>query len=165
MIKRIILRKIKYITIIVLSIFSFEFSFPHLALAQSTAEPITAIEQTNAVQIAPAAVMHLPEIPDRPKPAAKKVLTLTVTAYSSTVDQCGSTPFTTASGTQVRDGIIAANFLPIGTKVRFPDQFGDKIFIVEDRMAARFSTRADIWMPTRELAKQWGVRHVKMEIL
>ncbi|MFH1207809.1 MAG: 3D domain-containing protein [Patescibacteria group bacterium] len=165
MINQIILRKIKYITIIVLSIFTFEFAFPHLALAQAAIEPMKIIQQEDAVQIAPAVVARLPETPDRPQPIAKKTVNLTVTAYSSTADQCGSTPFTTASGTQVRDGIIAANFLPIGTKVRFPDQFGDKIFIVEDRMAARFNKRADIWMPSRELAIQWGVRHIKMEIL
>jgi 3D (Asp-Asp-Asp) domain-containing protein len=92
-------------------------------------------------------------------------MTIAVTAYSSTVDQCGADPFTTATGTQVRDGVIAANFLPMGTKVRFPDQFGNKIFVVEDRMAARYWQRADIWMPTREAAKQWGVRHVRIEIL
>ncbi|MFA5052197.1 MAG: 3D domain-containing protein [Patescibacteria group bacterium] len=164
MINRIILRKIKYIAIIVLSVFTWEFSFPHLALAQ-TVEPVATIQSSDSeISISPE-VRHLPEIPDKPRPEAKIVITITVTAYSSTVDQCGSTPFTTASGTQVRDGIIAANFLPIGTKIRFPDQFGDKIFVVEDRMAARYNQRADIWMPNRELAKQWGVRHVRMEIL
>ena len=48
------------------------------------------------------------------------------TAYSSTPDQTDSTPFTTASGTQVRDGIIAANFYigrggePFWTPVKIP---------------------------------------------
>ncbi len=165
MIKQITLRKIKYITIIVLSIFTFEFSFPHLALAQVTNEPQIAAPEQIVASKPPAPTVHLPENGDRPQPAAKKTLNLTVTAYSSTVEECGSTPFTTASGTQVRDGVIAANFLPIGTKVRFPDQFGNKIFVVEDRMAARFNKRADIWMPNRQMALQWGVRYVRMEIL
>ncbi|MBI2674482.1 MAG: 3D domain-containing protein, partial [Candidatus Yanofskybacteria bacterium] len=55
-------------------------------------------------------------------------------AYSSTPDQTDDTPFITAWGTQVRDGIIAANFLPFGTLVKMPDLYGDKIFTVEDRM-------------------------------
>jgi 3D (Asp-Asp-Asp) domain-containing protein len=167
MINRIILKKIKYIAIIVLSIFTWEFTCPHLALAQGITEPTAIIQQESNTAITPinTLTLRLPENPDKPQPTAKKTINLTVTAYSSTVEECGSTPFTTASGTQVRDGVIAANFLPIGTKVRFPDHFGDKIFVVEDRMAARFNKRADIWMPNRELAIQWGVRHVRMEIL
>jgi 3D (Asp-Asp-Asp) domain-containing protein len=95
----------------------------------------------------------------------KKIMKVSVSAYSSTVDQCDSTPFITASGTHVRDGIIAANFIPIGTKVRFPEIYGDKVFIVEDRMNARYYYKADIWMQTREQAKQWGVKYLTIEIL
>ena len=95
----------------------------------------------------------------------KRTLRIPVTAYSSTVDQCDDTPFITASGTHVRDGIIAANFLPIGTKVRFPEAYGDKVFVVEDRMNARYNYHADIWMETREQAKQWGIKHLNIEIL
>jgi len=90
---------------------------------------------------------------------------LFVTAYSSTPDQTDSTPFITASGTRVRDGIIAANFLPIGTKIRFPTLYGDKIFVVEDRMNKRYYYRADIWMSTRWQAKQFGLRNVPIEII
>ncbi len=88
-----------------------------------------------------------------------------VTAYSSTVDQCDSTPFITASGSHVRDGIVAANFLKFGTKIRFPEYSGDKIYVVEDRMHPRFSNRVDIWMPTRSQAKIFGVKWLKMEVL
>ena len=88
-----------------------------------------------------------------------------VTAYSSTVDQCDSTPFITASGTHVRDGIIATNYLPIGTKVRFPEVYGDKVFVVEDIMNARFYFKADILMEYRSDARAWGLKHLKMEVL
>jgi 3D (Asp-Asp-Asp) domain-containing protein len=94
----------------------------------------------------------------------KKVIYITVTAYSSTVDQCDSTPFITASGTNVHDGTLAANFLKFGTKVRLPDYSGDKIYTVEDRMNQRYEYRADIWMETRVDAKQFGVQKLKMEI-
>ena len=90
---------------------------------------------------------------------------VTVTAYSSTADQCDSNPFTTASGTHVRDGVIATNLLAFGTKVKFPSIYGDKIFVVEDRMSRRFSNRADIWFSTREEATRFGVRKLEMVIV
>ena len=85
------------------------------------------------------------------------------TAYSSTVDQCDSTPFITANGTHVHDGTLAANFLKFGTKVRFPSLYGDKIFTVEDRM--RSNTKVDLWFPTRQEAINFGARVIEMEIL
>ena len=108
----------------------------------------------------------------KPKTIASTILkvgkrwTVRATAYSSTVDQTDSDPFTTASGMKVRDGIIAANGLRFGTKVRIPQYFGDKIFVVQDRMNAKWGTsRIDIWMPTRHQAIQWGVRTVTIEIV
>lgn len=98
-----------------------------------------------------------------PRPAQQ--MWVVMTAYSSTPDQTDSTPFITASGTHVRDGIVAANFVRIGTKVRIPDLYGNKVFVVEDRMHARFRYRMDIWMPTRAQAKHFGLRNVKIEIL
>lgn len=86
-----------------------------------------------------------------------------VTAYSSTTDQTDATPFITASGTMVRDGVAAANFLPFNTKIRLPEVFGEKIFTVEDRM--KRNDLVDIWFPTREEAMRFGVRNLKMEIL
>jgi hypothetical protein len=56
----------------------------------------------------------------------------TVTAYSSTADQTDSSPFITANGKNVKDGIVACNFLAFGTKVKFPDMYGDKVFTVEE---------------------------------
>lgn len=93
------------------------------------------------------------------------VYIVSATAYSSTVDQCDSTPFITASGQSVRDGIIATNFLPFGTKVRIPEFYGDKVFEVQDRMNARYYMRIDIWMPSRGQALQFGLRQVKIEVL
>lgn len=94
----------------------------------------------------------------------RKIIYVTVTAYSSDVYQCDSTPFITASGTHVRDGIVAANFLKFGTKVRFPEYSGDKVYTVEDRMNIRFPYRIDIWMPSKKQAKEFGVKRLKMEI-
>lgn len=88
-----------------------------------------------------------------------------ITAYSSTPDQTDSTPFITASGTRVRDGVIAANFLPIGTKVKIPTMYGEKVFVVEDRMNSRYWLKMDIWMPTRAEALQFGLRTLPIEVI
>jgi len=95
-----------------------------------------------------------------------KMISVVLTAYSSTTDQTKlEDPFTMASGKRVYDGAIAANFLPFGTKVKIPEIFGDKTFIVEDRMNKRFSDRIDIWYPERYLAKQFGVQEANIMIL
>ena len=91
--------------------------------------------------------------------------TVMVTAYSSTFDQTDDTPYITASNTRVRDGIVAANFLPFKTKVMIPELFGNKIFVVEDRMHRRFSDRVDIWFPDRSSAKRFGVKSAEIIIL
>jgi len=88
-----------------------------------------------------------------------------VTAYSSTPDQTDSSPFITANGSQVRDGIVACNFLPFGTKVRFPEYSGDKVFTVEDRMAKKNNEKMDIWMPSRSIALEFGVKRLAVEII
>lgn len=86
-------------------------------------------------------------------------------AYSSTPDQTDSDPFTTAWGTHVRDGIVAANFLPFGTKIKIPEVFGNKVFVVEDRMNSRYWRKIDIWFPDRASALEFGLKKVKIQIL
>lgn len=86
------------------------------------------------------------------------------TAYSSEVGQTDSTPFITASGTTVRRGVIAANFLPIGTRVRLPDLYGDEVFVVEDRMNARYNQRIDIWMEETADARNFGIYWTTVEV-
>lgn len=88
-----------------------------------------------------------------------------VTAYSSTVEETDDTPFTTASNTEVREGIIAANFLSFGTQVKIPELFGDQIFVVEDRMHRRKTDFVDIWMPTKEEAREFGIARAKIMVL
>jgi 3D (Asp-Asp-Asp) domain-containing protein len=96
---------------------------------------------------------------------AVRTITVPVSAYTSAVNECDSTPFTTADGSRVRDGIVAANFLKIGTRFRIPQYFGNKVFEVHDRMNARYGYRIDIWMTQKADARAWGVRNVTIEIL
>lgn len=96
---------------------------------------------------------------------SKKEVIVAASAYSSTPDQTDDSPFITASGTLVHDGIVAANFLPMGTKIRIPQLYGNKIFTVEDRMNKRYWQKIDIWFPDRESALKFGVKTLKIEIL
>jgi len=85
------------------------------------------------------------------------------TAYSSTVDQTDADPFTTASGAHVSRGTLAANFLPLGTKVRI----GRSLYTVEDRLNGRFNNTyiVDVWQPDRASARAFGVRVTDLEIV
>ena len=100
------------------------------------------------------------------EPKVVKKMSVVVTAYSSTVWETDDTPFTTAAGTEVRDGIIANNLFPFGTKVRIPDLYGNKVFVVEDRMNQRMGHyRIDIWFPSNWEAKLFGVENTYIEVL
>lgn len=88
-----------------------------------------------------------------------------VTAYSSSADETDSTPHITASGTRTRDGIIASNLFPIGTRLKVPELFGEKILVVEDRMHKRFTDRIDVWMPSKWLALKFGKKQAEVEII
>jgi len=88
-----------------------------------------------------------------------------ITAYSSTKDQTDGSPFIAASGKKVYDGMVAANFLPFGTKIKIPALFGDKIFTVDDRMNKRFQNRVDIWFTTRIEAIKFGVQKTIIEVV
>lgn len=98
-------------------------------------------------------------------PEKKKKMEVVITAYSSTPDQTDDTPFITASGYHVTDGVVAANFLPMHTRIMIPKLFGDKIFVVKDRMHKRFNDRVDIWFPDRASAKKFGLRKTEIIIL
>jgi len=105
------------------------------------------------------------EAETEPKEAVDRIKVV-LTAYSSTVAQTDSTPFVTANGTYVHDGIVANNGLPFGTEIRIPDIYGDKVFSVEDRMHwSKSSYHFDIWFPTYEQAKDFGVKYAYVEVL
>jgi len=91
---------------------------------------------------------------------------VTVTAYSSTEWETQGDPFITASGERVKDGIVANNFLPFGTEIKLPEIFGDKIFIVQDRMHFRKSDyHFDIWLPSYKQALNFGAQTSSIEIV
>lgn len=65
------------------------------------------------------------------------------TAYTATISQTDSTPTITASNQRVRQGIVANNCLPFGTKIKV----NHRVFEVQDRMNKRYGCDTfDIYM-------------------
>jgi 3D (Asp-Asp-Asp) domain-containing protein len=85
-----------------------------------------------------------------------KELLVWITAYTSSPEETDSTPRVTASQTGVRDGVVAANFLPFGTLIQIPELFGEKLFVVEDRLHSRKRYVVDVWMEDKQVAKEFG---------
>lgn len=98
--------------------------------------------------------------------AVVKTMFMDMSAYTSAVNETDGSPFITADGSVVRDGVIATNALPFGTKVRIPSLFGDKVFTVRDRMNQRYYYRVDVWMTTKKAAFTFGVkRKIEIEVI
>lgn len=102
---------------------------------------------------------------DRSSFGLSRQVTMVVTAYNSEVNQTDEDPLTAASGKQVFDGMIAINGLKFGTRVQIPELFGDKVFIVEDRMHSRKGIyHADVWMENYKDAVDFGAQIAKVHI-
>lgn len=138
------------------------FSFPNASVSKS----IYANRVIGPVpEVAISAYYNGATLPEIPKRDPRRTMYIVVTAYNSEVGQTDDTPFITAFNTHVRDGIVATNFLPKGTIVRFPEVYGDKEFVVEDRMNKRYYYHMDIWMEKKSEAVNFGSKFLKMEIL
>lgn len=95
-----------------------------------------------------------------------KKINAVITAYTSTPDQTDGNPFITASGKMVDEHTIAGNGLPFGTVIKIPSLFGEKRFIVTDRMNSRYNFgRFDVWLKSSQKeALKFGVKRVPVEI-
>lgn len=99
------------------------------------------------------------------KKALRKTYLVEVSAYNSEEAQTDASPFITAKGTHVRDGIVATNMFPFGTVIKIPSLFGDKIFVVEDRMNTRYQKNVDVWFADKAAALKLGRRLVQIEVI
>ncbi len=99
-----------------------------------------------------------------------KIVELHVTAYNSLPWQTNDEPCITASGMNVcergAEDIIATNYsyLPFGSKIKIPELFRDREFVVEDRMNKRYTQTLDIWMKNYFDAKEFGRQKIIAEI-
>jgi 3D (Asp-Asp-Asp) domain-containing protein len=122
----------------------------------------------------PAELLESPCFPDRfaqPAPLAASyedyaMISVTVTGYSSSVEETDDSPGITATNTDVREGVLALSqdllteFTP-GAPFSFHDRVeipGLGRFFIEDTMHPRWMRRADVWFPSRDEALKWGLR-------
>jgi 3D (Asp-Asp-Asp) domain-containing protein len=163
----------KKLIIGLLVIFIFDFFFfamPALAsavddeMADINAEIIIKSDQLVTVQN-----MNYNGFPNNNDKKIKNIGLHSLTAYNSDVSQCDASPCITANGFNVcKHGIedtVAANFLPFGAKIKIPALFGDRIFIVRDRMNKRFPNTIDVWMKNRSSAIKFGVKVATIQVL
>ena len=100
--------------------------------------------------------------------ALRRTHTVQVSGYNSEVGQTDASPFITAKGIYVRDGIVASNMFPFGTAIKFKNCGGidpDKIFVVEDRMNTRYQHNVDIWFADHAVAVKFGRRTCQIEVI
>lgn len=92
-----------------------------------------------------------------------------ITAYNSEPGQTDNSPCITANNFNVcqhgEEDTIAANFLKFGTKVKIPELFGDRIFVVRDRMNRRHANRVDVWMVDKTDAINFGVKVAQIQVI
>lgn len=104
--------------------------------------------------------------PNNPELEAVKRLPVIITAYSSSFWETDGDPYITAAGTWVKEGVVASNLLPFGTKIKIPELYGDRIFVVEDRMSwQKGKYQIDIWFSDYWQALSFGAKRVYIEIL
>ncbi len=95
-------------------------------------------------------------------PAVGTTLIVQASAYAPSPYQTDSTPCITAAGTRVRPGVVATNFLPLGTIL---DINGEK-YIVEDRMSPRYAGYyLDVWFPSTSEALVFGRQGLSITIV
>jgi len=109
------------------------------------------------------------DLPTAGAAAPRRTFKIPITAYTSEAAQTDSTPCIAARGFDLcennEENVVAANFLPMGTKLRIPDLYGSRVFTVVDRMNARYSHRLDIWMREYDDAKTFGLQYATIEVL
>jgi 3D (Asp-Asp-Asp) domain-containing protein len=141
-----------------------------LSTSTATAAPDTAVLAISAASTPSVAATSTLTVPTS-TPAVKVLRTSThvITAYNSDVAQTDDDPCTTANGFNVcqhqTEDTIAANFLKFGTKVQIPELFGDRVFVVRDRMNKKHANRVDVWMNERADAINFGVKVAQIRVI
>lgn len=91
-----------------------------------------------------------------------------VSAYTLSEDETDSRPCETASGLNlcsldlVENRFVACpRHYPFGTKF----EIAGEVWECQDRMNKRYANKFDLLLPTKEMAINWGVREVSINII
>jgi 3D (Asp-Asp-Asp) domain-containing protein len=108
------------------------------------------------------------KLPKAEDASPRRTFTIPITAYSSDPWQTDDTPCIAARGFDLcehdEEDVVAANFLPMGTKLRIPELYGDRVFTVVDRMNERYWYRMDLWKREKSDAKAFGIKYATIEV-
>lgn len=86
----------------------------------------------------------------------------TITAYTSSFEETDEDPWITASGREPESGLVACpRRFAFGTKLKI----GGRVYECADRLHPRYDQRFDIWMETKEDARAFGRRRLRVEVL
>lgn len=88
----------------------------------------------------------------------KKIVTVTLTAYTASFAECDSTPHLTANGSLALVGMVAVSrdlekLIPLNSYIYIPE-YG--VYKVTDRMNSRWNKRIDILAGNKKAAKLFG---------
>ncbi len=88
-----------------------------------------------------------------------------VTAYTASLEECGKTDGITASGKPVKElhTLAAGPSIPFGTKIYIPEFM--KTFVVEDRGGAITDRHLDIYMKSKQDAKEFGRKDIYVFVI
>ena len=161
--------KVRAFILLILVVFVINMGFPQAVQAQSPlakdGDPELVFKSAGSLDLLTRRFIEF----ENKKNRVVRTVTVVATAYSSDVAQTDSTPCITANGFDVcnhaQENIVAANFLPLGTKIKIPELYGNKIFYVHDRMNPRYDYRIDLWKLDRNRAISFGKRLVRVEVI
>lgn len=146
-------------------------NFPQHSMAQSasTISQELVISTNQSFDIEEYSLLSAGSLPKLEEKEPTKRVYVYASAYNSLPGQTDASPCITANGFNVCEhGIedtIAMNNIPMGTKIKIPALYGDRVFVVRDRMNARYgSENMDIWMKDLTAAKKFGRRYIQIEI-
>ena len=94
-------------------------------------------------------------------------LIMTVTAYTSCPNETDDTPFLTATMDSVRVGVVAGDpeIFKFGTKFIIPGYNKGRACVMLDSGSKIKGYSLDVWMKSKEEARKWGRRKIKVKRL
>lgn len=115
------------------------------------------------VENAQAQAIKMPQEPRKEETGVEVWLKAEISAYTASADETDASPLIMASGKMVYVGAVACSRdIPLGTKLEIR---GRGIYVCEDRMNARYTNNIDIFMLTKQEAKQFGRKTMDYRVL
>lgn len=94
----------------------------------------------------------------------QQVIEMEITAYTSSIEDCGKDDGITATGSKAGPGTLSADWrlFPPGTRMEIP---GYGRGVVSDRGGGIRGNRLDVWLPDAESVKNYGRQRLEVKIL